>query len=491
MNSESGRDWTLARRQPMAGLAVIIGSALVRIVRLLWPILLIMLFRRDEERSHTLELIASVVPLVILIGSILLYLNFSFFIQHEHLLIRKGIFIRKEISIPFSRIHAVHIEQNFIQRLVNVVRVKIETAGSDKAEAVFDALRIDEAEDLKGILLQSSGKQAQEASDAELPIIHKLTFAELLKIGISANHLQAFTIILAFAISLVQNLEEVFGDRVVRYVQQSYYSFAYSLQLVAGLVIALLSVSILVSMVRVILLYSNFQLSNTPSGLKVRSGLINTRENLIPPSRIQFVAYSATFLGRKTGLHFFRFHAAEPDERRRARRQRIPVTNAAAYLPRLLGFYQDEISAQAHSSHRMHWSYATRKLVVQGLPLTLIFMSVFYINFGSPSLFLLLILPYIFFSSLAYASRYRVLIHPDAVQVVSGVWGRKVQILQWHKIQEVELSQSFFQRRSGIANIVLKTAGGNITVPYIQVQLCWKMLNYSSYRIIDSGKKWM
>ncbi len=93
-------------------------------------------------------------PVIILVRSLIDYFYFRFFIANDELVIRKGLISKKTITIPLQKIQAVHIEQNLLHQLAKVAKVKIDTAGSEKTEAVIDALEVPKAEAIERFLLR-------------------------------------------------------------------------------------------------------------------------------------------------------------------------------------------------------------------------------------------------------------------------------------------------------------------------------------------------
>lgn len=485
MKNDVAALWGEPQRQAPAGIIIIIVKGVVRIIKLLWPILLIVVFRGKERDSSTLEIILAVAPILILLNSILEYYYFYFFIQNDHLIIRRGFIKKKEISIPISKIHAVNIDQNFLQQLLHVVKLKIDTAGSDSTEAVIDAIDKNRAESLKELLLsnneENEGVETTQVFDDDV-LIHSLSPKELFYLGVSANHLQAFTIILAFAVSLIQNLDEIFGNRVVNYIRESYYGVIHSINLILVLIVSLLAISILVSFVRILFKYGNFKVSSNVGGLKVLNGLIERRESIVPFDKIQFLSYSSTYIGRKIGLGYLRYHQAKTEEKAKMPRQRLPITESAVLSP-LVNFYNSEIIGTDSSEHRLHFSFVFRMTLVQGLPFAILFSILFSFGLGLSALYFMLIIPYVFVTAAVYRNNYRLMFHREGVEIRSGVWGRKLELLQWKNIQQIDIIQSYFQRRSGIASCVIKTAGGNIRLRFIKREVAFALLNYGLYRV--------
>jgi len=75
--------------------------------------------------------------------------------------------------------------------------------------------------------------------------------------------------------------------------------------------------------------------------------------------------------------------------------------------------------------------------------------------------------------------------------VNSGAWGKESMIAQWYKIQYLELNQSIYQRQKQLATMIIHTAGGKITIPYIDLKLAQVVNNYALYKIESTGKSWM
>jgi putative membrane protein len=104
---------------------------------------------------------------------------------------------------------------------------------------------------------------------------------------------------------------------------------------------------------------------------------------------------------------------------------------------------------------------------------------------------LLLWIPFVAIQAYFFRRNFRLFVAPDALQVNSGIWGRKVQIVQWYKAQQVRLQQSIYQRSKGLASLKLSTAGGTITIPYIPLALAQQIQDYTLYEVEKTTKAWM
>jgi len=98
---------------------------------------------------------------------------------------------------------------------------------------------------------------------------------------------------------------------------------------------------------------------------------------------------------------------------------------------------------------------------------------------------------YTFLNAWYYRKNFRLFVAPDAFQVISGIWGRKVRVVKWYKIQQVILQQSLYQQRKQLATIRLVTAGGAIRIPFIPLELAQQIQNYALYEVERSDRPWL
>lgn len=495
MNQAPENSWSIPRRQARAGLVIIVLKATVTILKTLWPLFLLLIVKENRKGLDLYEVIFLALPVIILTRSLVEYFYFRYYIANGNLVIRRG-FIRKHtITIPLEKIQAVHIEQNLLHQLANVAKVKIDTAGSEKTEAEIDAIEVPRAEQLKECLLREKLEITEEATimapAKETPVM-RLSLNDLLKLGISANHIQAFFIVFAFSITWLQNLEEVFGDRVIRLVKASSTQVGVSVASASLAVAFVLIISIFVSIMRIFLNYFDFQLTQTEKGFKIRSGLINTRQNLVPFAKIQYISWEANWVRRKIGLFNLEFHQVMSDDsRNRKRRVKVPLTQPA-YIEGLLAHYHQLVAPSAVATFGIHPSYISRHTLLRGLLPVGVFLVIFLLIKWEPGwLLLLLLVPVVALHAYIFRRNFHIYISPEALQVNSGTWGRKTQIVKWYKGQRVTIQQSIYQRAHALATLHLSTAGGTITIPFISLELARQIQDYSLYEIEKSDRPWM
>src|SRR5690606_26997873 len=200
----------------------------------------------------------------------------------------------------------IQIDRTWLHNIFKSAKVSFDSAGSEKLEIEINAIKLEKAEALREYL-NISRKQAtidtnQQIRDEE--VIITLGTRDLLKLSISSNHLEAFFILLAFALSAIDNIEKVIGKPAKgfwQFVQE--FVAGSSFKMVMFLVVAIMLVSIAVSVARVLLLYLDFRITRYSQGFRIKTGLINMKEKLVPLKKIQHISWHANWLRRRMNLY--------------------------------------------------------------------------------------------------------------------------------------------------------------------------------------------
>ena len=281
-------------RQSYVAILMIVYKYYKVIIRQLIPLILIVVVGNRSGASWTIYILYGVIGIAIvsMIIAIISYFRFFFHIEGDELIVQKGILNKKRTSIPFDRIQTINLEQNIVHQVFGVVKVEIDTAGSNKSEFEFDALGKDMADDLRNLIL--SRKATQKTPDItvsesentgqyidESETILTIGLPQLIKIGITENHLRSGSLILIFGFWIYDNLSEA-GVDVVDYGEQYNLSPTFSIGLV--LIAAFLVISIMISLVRTVLRFYNLSFLRAGEGFRVTSGLLTRKKRGSPGS---------------------------------------------------------------------------------------------------------------------------------------------------------------------------------------------------------------
>ena len=120
-----------------------LGSALI-------PLVALVLLLRDNPRGFIVlfSIVAGALVLFLVIAAIQ-WLCFRFRIEEDRLLIRKGIFRKTALDLPFERVQGINIERSLVDRILGLVTVTLDTSGSVLAEGKLPSIRTELADCLR------------------------------------------------------------------------------------------------------------------------------------------------------------------------------------------------------------------------------------------------------------------------------------------------------------------------------------------------------
>ena len=483
-------------RQARIAIIMIIFNVVKSLVRTWWPFLLILLFRGDFVTASTGRLLTGFVTGIIIVFSILQYFRFSFYIADGKLHVQHGVFKKVKLDIPFDRIQSISFEQNLVHQFFNVVKIKVDTAGSSGEEFEFAALAREKANELRAFILQQRNQSDLFAStvvDTEPDkLILSLDPGDLIKVGISQNHLRTAGIVLAFLLGLRDNISEALGDR---YVDQfdamtenvinsgAFYLFS--------LFIGLLVVSFFGTLIWTVIRYYNLHFWKTPQGYKTEAGLFNRREQAALDHKIQILRWVSNPLRRLFGIVYLRLYQASST--RGSRRTTISVPGCPVDdLRRVEYAYFQKWTDEPADNFGVAKVFFLRRALFIGLIPAILIAGIYFIAGQSGWIigafgWLVVMTFYQYW----YQRKWQFSMSKNRLLTTSGVLEPVTKALAHFKVQGVQLRQSPFQRRRQLASLVLHTASGDVTIPYIQVHLAFAIKNYVLYKVEASKQAWM
>lgn len=399
------------------------------------------------------------------------------------------------MTVPVERIIAVHIDQTWLHRIFGAAKVSFDSAGTIKTEVVIDAIPLQKAESLRQFITDSKPESGLILKghniNEERQSIISLSGRDLFKLCLSANHAEALFVLFAFLFSVIYNISEATGKEAYGILAWIYNHLDIrTLSGILFLFVLVLLLSIVVSSVRILLRYSNFSIIRSEKGFRIRNGLINSKEKLVPFRKIQYLSWNASWWQKKMGIYLFQFHIAGSTEIMKKMEVKMPVTRKK-FINEILEDYHSALQIKVLKAVKIHKSYIARKILLIGIPVSLLSFSIgwFYIREYSALFFLFAF--YTAFSAGSFQKKFRLWVAPDAMQVMSGIWGTKEIIMKWYKIQSVHLNQSLFQRQKKLATLKIYTAGGMVNIPFIREAEAFSIYNYILYKIESENTAWM
>jgi putative membrane protein len=488
-------------RQSYVAILMIVYKYYSIIIKQLVPLAIIFFIGKNKAATWTQYLLYFVVGVAIvsMIIAIIAYFRFYFHIVDDELLVEKGILIKKKTSIPFDRIQTINIEQNIVHQVFRVVRVVVDTAGSEKTEFQFEALSEEMANSLRNLIL--SRKSAMKKSDTknlqqhdeeayeeeEVRTIMNIGVGQLIKIGITENHLKSGALIFAFGWWIYDNLSEA-GVDVNDYGESIDLSPTTSIILFLAVVFTV--ISILISLIRTVLMYFDLKFLRIGNGFRLTSGLLTKRNVAALDHKIQMVSFADNILKKILGYKDLLLKQASSIELANKKSIKIPGC-LQEHIDLVTDSLYGKKSFDGIEYYEVDKRYFIRKaiyIVVFGsIPMIVgIYFEnlLMWVGIALVMIYLLLV-SYINYRKTKYGFNHKMIV------VKGGVFGDKTTLFPLYKLQSAALKQNLYQRRKDLATVVLYTASGGTSIPYISRSTAEQLMNYFLYKVESDRRKWM
>lgn len=448
---------------------------LTRLARgFLLPAIPLLLFSRRSSWGVMLILLAAFA----LGRAVVRYLSFTYRVEGGELITREGLIGRTERHIRFERIQEVRIEQSLMHRIFNVVEAKVETGGGGGPEATFTVLARRDAEALKAAVKGSpSGLPVDSSSDlpiaaadglvSEREVLRRLSIRDLVLAGLTSNHLVSVFVFIGALWALLDDLlpEDVYQrlDEAIRLVAGR----AAGQDLRTAVVIAVITFSailltgMVLSVLGSIVLFYDFTLARRGEDLERSYGLLTRRSSTLPRRRIQTLAIEEGWLRRLAGLASVRVETVssrseDNAEQREGRDLLLPVVPRRSVDEIIPAVFPDVDENEWRRVSPLAVRRGLKKVAIAAL---LVSIALFVVAKSWAAFAALLLIPLAYpvlkrqYEHLGY-SRGELYFHARR-----GWLGRLRQIVPVRKVQAVEIRQSPFDRRLGLATVAVDTAG--------------------------------
>ena len=488
-------------RQSVKGILIIFGWQLYKFIRRFFVIFFALIFSKFRGGNFAgisteyIILGLIVVILGLIAFAVLKYLNFKFYVTDDDFYLNSGIVTKDETRISKSKIQNVYIKQNFLQQIINVVSLTIETAGDNKSEIEINALDRPQALRLKKELFNNLKSEANIAEEPQTKekIYFKATPKRLLLEGVSQNHLRSLAIIAAFFFGLFQEFRDFIDESTIKDTVGNQLNFENKtiqsiilFNIIAFVV--LIFISIMFSVVKTFIINFNLKVIENNTTIEINKGLFNKIALSLTPSRIQSISISTNRLKRYFGLHRLAVKQAMVNKKLQSNFSIVGIDKVqTAYLMRKL-FTNYTKNVTKHKPD----SYFKRILLARGtMIIVFVNVSVFFLFDIEAFLVNILLVSYMI---LYVFTRYRksyFSINEEYLTVGKGFVDTTTQIMELHKIQSVELTQTFFQRRREVASVKVATASKALVILHIPLEKAKQLTNYMLFKVASQNRNWM
>lgn len=209
----------------------------------------------------------------------LAYRRLAFWFDEDgDLRVQSGVIFHRERRLQLSRLQTVDVNRPLVARFFGFAALRVEVAGAGDSRADLQYLAVDDAQALRSeILARSAGLDSDAGEAPEQPLV-VVPVGDLLV----SLLLRAVTVLLVLGTVLI----------VVATVLTSGWSGIFSV-LLGGVPLAMVFTEFTQ-------LY-NFTVADSPDGLRLRHGLLQTQARTIPPGRVCAVEFVEPLLWRRKG----------------------------------------------------------------------------------------------------------------------------------------------------------------------------------------------
>ncbi|MFT5837723.1 MAG: putative membrane protein [Flavobacteriales bacterium] len=441
----------------------------------------------------------------------------------DNIEIRSGIFSKKHLNLPFSRVQNIKIEQPIYYRLTGHACLQLDTAGSAKNEAKLVAIKLDFAQQLKTRIQSQVPKDTidsyqndMSADTSELvndspdnqvvheKVLNQRKLSDLVIHGITSNRIWIFLGGLApFYDNIFDSISEGLTDLGIDFTQ------LFSLQthslLEVGLYVLSLTMLIMLvlvsfSVIGAIVSFYGYTLSKLDDKYIRRSGLFTKHEVSMGLSRLQMIVQKQDWLDvvlQRINLKFEQSNSFGKNLNSSAASSKIIVPSIKPIECQTLiddAYPGNTLSALVSNDGFAAISkrFILRNIIFVFMPLWLIITSSTLMNdeYMMSALMSVLFLCIIALVFLRW-KRWGIARDENFVYLRKGLFGIDYYCFPTYKLQQTQFKQNLLMKKRQLASVKFILASGSLVVPMVHEKLAYELIDEGLYQVESCEKSWM
>lgn len=444
----------------------------------------------------------------LLIAALASYFRFRYKITDQDISVREGVFRVLQTDVPWSRVRAVNIRRNPIERLANLATISIDTAGTAEAEILIPAISPKLADGLRDRTHMLSDSASESSAVVGSNSVYRMSAKDVFKASLCSSGAIAIVFGCLFVGSLILfgsvttglNLNSSFNPTTLRDVpseamylvlegfQSVFFAVIEFVESMTGIALSHSWFTLLVGSITLLLVVTfccflltfamcfarnfNLHLQRKQEGLSVSRGLFTTRYSSLSARKIQILSLRTNL--RELLLQIGELIAWQSSS---GRDHRLVIPSCPSDI-------QHKVWSIAYGP-----TGSNLRLRHKGIDFT--HLSPIYLCFGGHMALMLIILTVpllvlMFSGNFLALAVWCLLWIPCSLTVAgicwlkagyvydgvllisrSGFLGYKYLMGRYGKVQQVSIKQNAVQRFTGKSTITLHYAHGNISIPYV------------------------
>ncbi len=445
------------------------------------------------------------------------YWFFRFRIEGDRIHIRQGILEKTSVELPFDRIQGINVERRPVDRLLGLVTVSLDTAGSETTEGELPCVSRGVAEELQARVGDTADGRAT-GDRATGRALLRLSAGDMFRIGLGRDNILLAAMLIAAAWrqprELPYRIAETFGfseDLVRPALETAEATLARTDALgettfTGGVMLAALAVVLALGIGSAFLRHFDFALWREGTAYRSRGGLLTQKEVVVETAKIQQLTLSQDLLLRWFRRFRLRVHpAVDADASQHhdvPRVLEVPLLDArlARELRASVFGEEDDGLALLPANDRFR---RVSPLFMQAVGLRLgVVPAVAGAVLLTPltgsaktwaSLAGIWCAVWLACGGLTALQRWRRLGYVFGRHGMArrgGFVGRRVDAFLFRKAQSVAVRRSPLERRNGLATLEVELASDTVTVPYIDEGVARRLRDRILHSVESSRLRW-
>ncbi|NRB72062.1 MAG: PH domain-containing protein [Xanthomonadales bacterium] len=495
------------------------GFAFIRDVGLnALPALVVAAAALGKSLATQAWLLSAIVLLVLLLAAYgaLSFLRFRYALAGDRLLVQRGVLQREALDISFERIQNINITTPFYMRPFGLAVLAVDTAGSSGKEVSLFGVKTCVAEDIRRTIAarlnenNTAGAAAQISDDAlqqEGELIVALKSKDILLYGLTANFLLWVVLGTGFFFSSGDSSQELL-DQLAEWLQlgnrvdqiQARGGTTLLVLLGTSLLALILLALPMLSMMGALFRYHGYQLLRSEDRYRCSRGLLSKHDESLSQHKIQAVVWKQNAIARLLGRINLQLQQASAGVSVQAQQNSgMPGARPALIVPAQTPPEAARLSAEFLTGarperarytgiSRLRYTLVSTAWIMVPLTLALGILAMltsagFLLISAMATLALLLIFYRI-------SGQYGLAVDGDFGYHRSGFIGRTITVFPLFKVQRVDLIQTPWQARRGLANLTIHLASHSLTLSYLPVSKAERFRDLAIYHAESSQRRW-
>ncbi|MCL4410393.1 MAG: PH domain-containing protein [Firmicutes bacterium] len=469
-------------RLPLIALLAFLISSIRIFVRFLYqavPALVGVYFALRNHLQFVPYVLAGLLT-ILLIATFLRYRRFLWQFDEQRIRVKQGVFKVTELNLGYERIQQADIRQPFWLKPFNLTVLSLQSAGSKGKEVEIPALSVALSADLQQRVLaksQEAGVAEQsgaEASDLTHDFELQLPTSEVWRIGSMQNIFIMISALVAF-IFANQTMTNYITEQFELWLA-GFESQFQALLVGTAIALAFFATILILTTLYYFNLFYGYHLVRQGDRVHYRAGLLSKLSRSFRMPKLQLVEMRQGLVGRLLQRWSVRILQAGANHEKAEGRFTVPILTSS----RLQALTSD-LQFTTADWQRVHGAFVFRYWLIIGVAMGLIFEPLA----GAISAVVVLVWRWVWWRRFGW--------HVDGQWlVVRTAWiGQRQRWVPAAKMQRVSIQQSPWQRLFGCCQLRADTAGGSLTIPWLQRSAAEALKAQLLELTASNHKRWM